>query len=126
MVSPWQTVFSGPPQAHSQGLLWGRKEEVSPGPSGGLEDAHHRLEYAHPGLKECHPPWKGWHGHKGPLFSLDWEAQQGILQISISNPCGSHLKHCVLTLFSLKLEQTLAFQNHTILLLAGSIRNSSV
>lgn len=116
---------SGPPQAHSQGLLWGRKEEVSPGPSGGLR-------MCPPQARVC-PPWaervsptleRVVHEDKGPplFFAGLGGSGKAFYKLASQTLVVLSWNIKVLTLFSLKLEQTLAFQNHTILLLAGSIR----
>lgn len=93
-------------------------------PLGAWGCAHHRLEYAHPGLKVSPALERVVHEDKGPplFFAGLGGSGKAFYKLASQTLVVLSWNIKVLTLFSLKLEQTLAFQNHTILLLAGSIR----
>ena len=124
MVSPWHTVFWPSPSSFP-GAALGKEGGGVPGPSGCLRV---RPEQA----RAC-PPWaervspgleRAVQEDKGPplLFTGLGGSGKAFYKLASQTFVVLSWNIKVLTLFSLKLGQTLAFQNHAILLLVGSMR----
>ena len=124
MVSPWHVVFSPSPSSFP-GAALGKEGRGVPGPSGCLRVC--------PAQARACPPWaervlpaleRVVHEDKGPPLFFAGLGGSGKAFYKLASQTFVVLSWNikVLTLFSLKLGQTLAFQNHTILLLVGSMK----